>query len=284
MNISNDYSIYNSIWKTLLSENKNIAAAKEESSAVLTVGEELAEARKYDRLELSAEYKTESSPNRENISESERIHKMIIVPSEAEERIGQMYKTGKGGLTEDDIAEVCGAIGREIDKAFSEGKISEEEMNSLNSELDEYTEYLSKESTFRAALYYTGEAINGMVNGIMNEYFEELYKAAVFGRGPVRGFPSKEQWGRIGQYFMNKFDFDQETIVEKIQKIREDDDPQEDYADKWKLDNTRDQESDGFELYFKKYMPLLRRTYDGLKEGKTLGEINDNARIKTIQM
>ncbi|MDE6594350.1 MAG: hypothetical protein K2K57_14960 [Oscillospiraceae bacterium] len=261
-----------------LAQNKTVAATavKEELSALPSVGDELVTARKYDTLELSSEYKTEAASKAESISEdkplseAERLREMFIHTSKLGDKTVQQYKTYEMSInsSHDDIAEICGAIGKEIDKAYAEGKISEDEFDSLNGELNNYSEFMSKNLTLQKAEKYARDIINSMLNGKFKEHFEDLYKSNVFGRN-FR--VTQKGIGRVLQFCVNAFDIDEESFLDKIQAIREDKESNEDYIAKWKINDT--EYSGHLASNVENDLKYTRIWYDGFNAGKSWGMI-----------
>lgn len=288
MNISGSSCINNTVWQVKSENIRSIKQASTSLSNIPTINSEFTAAGKYDTLELSEDYKAESTsgvksiPEEENISEAERIRNMFILSKKYGDKTAEGYRAGVNCPVdnEDDIAEVCGAIGREIDKAYADGKISEDEMNSLNSELGDYSEYMTKLIVNQKAMDCSTKIINAILNGRMKKYFEDMYRETIGGRRICT--LNQRGIGQILKFCVNEFDIDKDTLLEKIQKIREEKEPKEDYIKKWKLNETVDDH-----LRPSSWMTLevelshIRETYDGFKAGKSFEMMDDEREARS---
>lgn len=242
MNISGSNYINNSVLKSLTDKTQKITDEKNEALAPQPSTDEIVTARKYDVLEKSRDYedmKLTEKPE-EEMSEIERIRGMFSVTGAMSKMFSDLFETGKG-FGEDDIVEICGAIGSEIDKSHASGKLTDEEFDILNKELDDYAEAITERTVLFTAW---GNMIQDNLKEkqkitqhmIEQKYLEKRFQTF---REEMKQFKlsllDKNKQAALWADYINSYDIDRRSLFDMIRNARISMKSSGDVIDKWNL-------------------------------------------------
>jgi hypothetical protein len=207
---------------------KNIAVAKEDLQSMTVMDESLIQTcsytRNYDTLELSENYNNCTS-------QADKIRSMFEPGSdyyaqnpgtnrrEIYEKLCLVSMTGEG-LTNEDIAEHCGKIGKAIDEAYSSGKIGQDEFDALNKELGEYSERLTSDLE-------SARASNAEHDWEISEREKEMWRMVMSGES-IDGYTFRGLHGQeildyrheMVEKFLENFKIDRTEMNDMINKYR----------------------------------------------------------------
>lgn len=112
------------------------------------------------------------------------------------------------------LANLCGGIGKQIDDALSQGEISEQEYKDLNKGLNAYTEFMTKKAETQKATWsvmrQTAAATRKKIeSGISDKDMEDYAKQV------------KESWENKISMFLEENSYDRITLHQMIRLIRE---------------------------------------------------------------
>lgn len=276
MNISGSNYINNSVLKSLTDKTQKITDEKNEALAPQPSADEIVTARKYDVLEKSRDYedmKLTEEPE-EELSEADRIRKMFSVTETMSKMFSELFQ-GRDGFNEDNIVEICGAIGSEIDKSYTSGRLTKEEFDILNEELDEYSEALTERTVLLTAW---GNFIKDNIKEDkkrMYDIIEQRYQEKRFQRflGEMEKIkssrPKKNELAALWEEYINSYDIDRGTLMDRIRNARINTGSGEDIINKWGLNaDNAERMFDASDSDAKEYATLISMTYKGLKAGK----------------
>ena len=142
------------------------------------------------------------------------------VSQKAQELASYMTETPTGvalrleGLSMEQIATLCGGIGKQIDDAFSKGQISQQEYEDLNKELDTYTSFITQKSELQQATWavmrQTAEATRQKIESGASEEEMEIYAQQV-----------KDTWKDKINAFLEENSYDKTVLDKMISLVRE---------------------------------------------------------------
>ena len=141
------------------------------------------------------------------------------VSKKAQELAAMMteYPTGVrfsiDGIAMDQLAELFGNIGKELDNALAAGEISEQEYDDLNKGLDAYTEFMTAKSEQQKAAFsvmkQTAKATDAMIRSGASEQELTDYAALV-----------REKWQEKINEYLEENSFDRTALYEMVATIR----------------------------------------------------------------
>jgi hypothetical protein len=211
---------------------KNVAVTKDDLQSMTVADESLIRTcsytRNYDTLDLSEDYYNCTA-------QADKIRSMFEPCTEyyaqnpwAPE--GEIFKklcsvsmTGKG-FTNEELAEHCGNIGKAIDEAYSSGKISQDEFDSLNNELGEYSEHLTSELE-------RVRAIHAEWDWEMSERSKEMWQMVMAGE-------SIDDYGFRGLHGQDLLDYRKEMVGEFLKNFKIDRTEMNDMINKYRYGDT----------------------------------------------
>lgn len=142
------------------------------------------------------------------------------VSQKAQELASYMTETPTGvalrleGLSMEQIATLCGGIGKQIDDAFSKGQISQQEYEDLNKGLDTYTSFITQKSELQQATWavmrQTAEATRQKIESGASEEEMEIYAQQV-----------KDTWKDKINAFLEENSYDKTVLEKMISLVRE---------------------------------------------------------------
>lgn len=117
------------------------------------------------------------------------------------------------GLSMDQLANLVGGIGKEVDRAFAAGEISEQEYADLNKGLDTYTDFMAekneKQNAAFAVMKQTAAATRAMVQYGASEEEMTDYSELV-----------REKWQEKVSAYLEENAYDRTTLNQMILAIR----------------------------------------------------------------
>ena len=117
------------------------------------------------------------------------------------------------GLSMEQIADLVGNIGKEMDSAFAAGEISEQEYSALNKGLDAYTDFMTEKSEKQKASFavmkQTAAATQAMIQNGASEREMTDYSELV-----------REKWQEKINEYLEENAFDRTALQQMISAIR----------------------------------------------------------------
>ncbi|MDE6594349.1 MAG: hypothetical protein K2K57_14955 [Oscillospiraceae bacterium] len=269
-----------------LAQNKTAAANAEPTVSGAANGE-LVNIRKYDILEKSRDYedmRVTEEPE-EEISEIERIRGMFSETDAMSKMFAKLLKTGNG-FGEDDIAEICGVIGSEIDSSYSAGRLTKDEYETLNKELREYSDALTEKTVFITAwgnfiednIRERKKILHDIIDGEYQERCSQRFSAEMkkYLTDKKKSDIEQNELGALWSQYMNSFDINKDSLFERIQNARLNTGASRDIINKWNLnDRNAKRLYDSSDAQITWDVKMMTLVYNGLKEGRTWGSMNE---------
>lgn len=142
------------------------------------------------------------------------------VSAKAQELSSMMQETPVGfeinlvrGMSMQQIANVCGTIGKEMDKALTAGEISQQEYDDLSKALDSYTSFMTEKAEKKNAMLYAlqktdaavwGKAASGASKEVVAEYAEQV----------------RSSWPDMIQEYLKDNSYDRTILNQMIATVR----------------------------------------------------------------